>query len=510
MARDEAAKNGRGARRAARVLAFVLIAGGLASAVPGIGLAKVLGAVTGYADFGYVPQQCAQPTSQARAINGDVVRVCQETKGTTSALLVGHDAYPFAGSDIELHVALPDAKLHFNWYMSDSDATGTWRTFGPSTFDPVVVGNPMTGVARFTGSNGGTTYLQVAQTARVNAGASSYTLTYAVTNASGSAQTIRPLVNATSYGWDPPHWTTSAGPRRVTQTSPNMGGSLSLTEGTPAVAGYAAGGYSRVEPYFAPHAPALPNTVVDDPTNASEMALAWAPVTLAAGATQNYSVTVALQQPRELLLTPRDAAPAPGAAVLVDARISDDRPVVGRFVRWSSGGRNAATGSAAIGADNRALLTFPAAEGPRYVRAYVDNDGDGREDDDEAVQFGQIFTPRGVPTPAPTPAVPAPPVVNIPRIAVPAPTVPSVATLPFKRTLKVKKSLRAKACRGSLTLELRNGTRVLDKRTVKLSRKCALKASFRVQRTLIGSGTKLTVVIKGKGRLKTTRVTIRV
>ena len=209
-------------------------------------------------------------------------------------------------------------------------------------------------------------------------------------------------MNATSYGWDPPHWTTSAGPRRVTQTSPNMGGSLSLTEGTPAVAGYGAGRYSRIEPYFAPHAPALPNTVVDDPTSASEMALAWAPVTLAAGATQNFSVTVALQQPRELLLTPRDAAPAPGAAVLVDARITDDRPVAGRFVRWSSGGRNAATGSAVIDADNRALLTFPAAEGPRYVRAYVDNDGDGREDDDEAVQFGQIYMPRAVPTPGPS------------------------------------------------------------------------------------------------------------
>ena len=87
---------------------------------------------------------------------------------------------------------MPDAKLHFNWYLSDSDASGTWRTFGPSFFDPVVVGNPMTGVARFSGTSGGTTYLQVAQTARVNAGASSYTLTYAITNSSGVAQTDPP------------------------------------------------------------------------------------------------------------------------------------------------------------------------------------------------------------------------------------------------------------------------------------------------------------------------------
>ena len=80
-----------------------------------------------------------------------------------------------------------------------------------------------------------------------------------------------------------------------------------------------------MEPYFAPNAPALPNAVVDDPTSASEMALAWAPVMLAAGATQNFSVTVALQQPRELLLTPRDAAPAPGARSWSTPRITDDR-----------------------------------------------------------------------------------------------------------------------------------------------------------------------------------------
>ena len=185
-------------------------------------------------------------------------------------------------------------------------------------------------------------------------------------------------------------------------------------------------------------------------------------------------------------------------------------------MRWSNGGRNAATGAAVIGADNRALLTFPAAVGPRYVRAYVDNDGDGREDDDEAVQFGQIYTPAAAPTPGPGQPVPAPPVVNppvprvaVPRIAAPAP-LPTARTLAFKRTLKVKKALRAKACRGKLTLELRNGSKVLVKRSVAVSRRCVINTTFSVQPAAIGAAKTLTVVIKGKGRLKTTRVKLRV
>ena len=108
--------------------------------------------------------------------------------------------------------------------------------------------------------------------------------------------------------------------------------------------------------------------------------------------------------------------------------------------------------------------------------------------------------------------MPAPPVLTnptVPRIAVPAPR-PSVRKLAFKRTLKVKKSLRAKTCRGKLTLELRNGSKVLEKRSVKLSRKCVVNTTFSVQPAVIGSAKTLTVVIKGKGRLKTTRVKIRV
>ena len=38
----------------------------------------------------------------------------------------------------------------------------------------------------------------------------------------------------------------------------------------------------------------------------------------------------------------------------------------------------------------------------------------------------------------------------------------------------MKKALRAKTCRGKLTLELRNGNKVLEKRSVKLSRKCVV------------------------------------
>src|SRR4051812_29914606 len=102
------------ARRVARALAVVLATGGLVSALPGIGIARALRAVTGYADLGYVPEQCGEPTKSARAINGDVVRVCQSTSNWTTGFFAGHESYPLAMAGARLYLSLPDVGVVFS------------------------------------------------------------------------------------------------------------------------------------------------------------------------------------------------------------------------------------------------------------------------------------------------------------------------------------------------------------------------------------------------------------
>src|SRR3954447_3831848 len=184
------------ARYLARGLALVLIAGGLLAAFGQNGFARMLRGADGYASFqGYVPEKCVTATQYARAINGDVIRVCQHVYNLTYAFFAGHDWRPLGDSDTTLHVALPDAGRHFSWF--DPTEQSDW--FEPATLDPVVPGNPAGGAAHFSAVAGATKYLDVTQTAKVAAGASAYTLTWAITNRAATAQRIRPMVATTGF-----------------------------------------------------------------------------------------------------------------------------------------------------------------------------------------------------------------------------------------------------------------------------------------------------------------------
>ena len=273
-----------------------------------------------------------------------------------------------------------------------------------------------------------------------------------------------------------------------------------------------------------PDAPALDDTLHDDAgyvfPGDSEMAVAWAPVTLAAGATGRFSVTIGLSKPRELMLSLHGAAPVADAPTLLDARVTEDRAIAGRHVYWDVY-RGGAHGDAIIGADGNALLSIPGASGQRYVRAFVDTNGNGIEDDDEPADSGWIYAPKPEPQPTETEtATPAPTATEIPV----TPVVPQVAPtakpfldsplhIPFNKTLKVKASRRAKACKGSVTVAVLDRKRVLQRRSVKLTRRCAVKTTLTVPHSVLGSVRKLTVVVTPPRKnhyLKTTRFTIGV
>src|SRR3954469_10360876 len=192
MAEDEAVeRRSAGARHVARALALVLIAGGLLATLGGNGVARMLRGGEGYAAFnGYVPEKCVTSTQYARAINGDVIRVCQHTADITYGFFTGHDWRPLGESDTTLHIALPDAGKHFSWY----DPSGDSDWFEPATLDPVVPGNPSSGTSRWSAISGATRSRAAAETAKVARGASAYTLTWAITNRTTVDQRVRPLV----------------------------------------------------------------------------------------------------------------------------------------------------------------------------------------------------------------------------------------------------------------------------------------------------------------------------
>ena len=92
-----------GVRSVARWLALVLMVGAVLAALNGAGFACMLRIADGYADFGYVPEECATSRSSARAINGEKVRVCQDAWSTTSGCYVGHESYPIGDAIGRMH-----------------------------------------------------------------------------------------------------------------------------------------------------------------------------------------------------------------------------------------------------------------------------------------------------------------------------------------------------------------------------------------------------------------------
>ena len=113
------------------------------------------------------------------------------------------------------------------------------------------------------------------------------------------------------------------------------------------------------------------------------------------------------------------------------------------------------------------------------------------------------FTP-GPPAPLPTVVVVAPTVTPVP-VATPAPTAippkkPSkLVTITFTGAYKIGKIARARGCRGALTLDLRHGKTLLQRRSGKLDSRCRYKTTFSVARTKVGSAKQLTVVVRFRG-----------
>ena len=62
---------------------------------------------------------------------------------------------------------------------------------------------------------------------------------------------------------------------------------------------------------------------------------------------------------------------------------------------------------------------------------------------------------------------------------------------------------RALACDGTVALTLKNGARVLQRRTVRLDRSCRFHATFRIAR---GDGTELSVARRYRGRTTSVQV----
>ena len=421
----------RGVRIVARGLALVLIAGAMLAALNDTGFGRMLRNAVGYADFGYVPQECATSRSSARAINGDAVRVCQFSWGATSSWYVGHKWYPIGDAIVRMHVSMPDAGYLFSFGAWDSGAGGLWRPFTQPVFGSVLAGNPISASDSFSAWDNGSRYLDVVRTSRIARSAHSYTLSWQIRNTTGSTQRIRPLVSSSSYGYGIPSWTTGAPPRWLQVRNPNAGGSITLGEtsygGSPAVVGFTSGDWQRTNAATTPAAAALDNQLHQDRLedgSLSAMSLAWPVRSLAPNATATYSVTVALSPARELNIGLAGAAPTGDAPTVLAARIVEDRPLAGRFVRWRVLGAGGPSGAAPIDANKRATFAIPAGAGARDVSAYVDTNGNGLQDEHEPGESGTIFAPAAAPAPAtPTPTVappppPPPPVVTPTRVVV--------------------------------------------------------------------------------------------
>ena len=132
---------------------------------------------------------------------------------------------------------------------------------------------------------------------------------------------------------------------------------------------------------------------------------------------------------------------------------------------------------------------------------------------DHAIELhGTALAPEATPAPLPQPdPVPSQPQPSAPP---PAPKPSRFVEIAFKSGYSTTGISRTRACRGRVTLELRNGKRVLVKRAVRLDRRCRYATTFRVERTRIGSAKRLTVIARfhGNGYLGATsnRFTVKV
>ena len=89
--------------------------------------------------------------------------------------------------------------------------------------------------------------------------------------------------------------------------------------------------------------------------------------------------------------------------------------------------------------------------------------------------------------------------------ATPAPPPQSqLASIPYAGGVERQR----RACRGRVALSLKRGAALLQRRTVRLNRRCRFNATFRVTREQIAGATRLVVVQRLSGRRTTSTVRV--
>lgn len=401
-------------------------------------------------------RDCQEVSPAARMVDNERVRVCQSEWNVTAAWFLGHRARPLAAAEVGLRVELPAEERTFS-------AACCHEPFGDAVLEPAASGNPSTGVSRYAAGE----FFDVTETVRAATGASGYTLTYQLTNRSGAPLKLRPRADLSHYGAAQPHVTTTESPYSIMIESPTAGGSVRLRGSTEAGSPLASGWG------FGP----------------DYVALSWGETTLAPAATAVYSVAVDLTAPREVQLSYPSQPPV--SPVRMDAQVFDERVRAGSRLRWVLG---ESRGAVALAADGSGQLVLPVADGPSALTAWFDADDDGVADPDEPSTWAD-FDWRAMPQPPVTffpVEVPPPPVV-----APPMPPANPTITVPFRATYKVK------GCAGrTVQLRLKDGAKVLARRSAKLDRRCRVRTSFRITMRQF-TGAKLRVELRFRGRAKT-------
>jgi hypothetical protein len=136
------------------------------------------------------------------------------------------------------------------------------------------------------------------------------------------------------------------------------------------------------------------------------------------------------------------------------------------------------------------------------------------------------FTGNVDPTPATrAPDPPAPQPIVVSQAPVPTATPPSPPPVPVKKpsrlvtiaysgAYKIGKISRSRGCRGALTLELKHGKTLLQRRSGRLDSRCRYRTTFSVTRAKVAGARQLTVVVRFHGNhylaARTDRFPVRV
>ena len=104
-----------------------------------------------------------------------------------------------------------------------------------------------------------------------------------------------------------------------------------------------------------------------------------------------------------------------------------------------------------------------------------------------------VATPDPAPTVTPPPAVASPPKDEIKATTDTHKPSRRIA-IPFTGGYRIGNVPRALGCRGTVTLDLKRGSRRLERRSARLDKHCRYKVTFKPTRTSVGTAKQLTVV----------------